>query len=160
MNNNRRIEELYNRYGAMVYRRCFALLKNEAEAYDCTQDVFLKVIKKINVIRDESNSSLLYTMASNLCLNRIRDKAKQKMLENEDLISHIASYEDLYDKIETKLKLERILNIQKKSTRLIALLHFYDGYTLQEVAQKVNMSLSGVRKRIRTLQNSVKQLEK
>ena len=33
----------------------------------------------------------------------------------------------------------------------MAILHYLDGYTLEETAKKMNMSVSGVRKRLRIL---------
>ena len=47
--------------------------------------------------------------------------------------------------------LDRLFAGQPESTRLIAVLHYVDRLTLEEVAAEVGMSVSGVRKRLRTL---------
>ena len=39
------------------------------------------------------------------------------------------------------------------------MLHYIDGMTLEETAETVGLSVSGVRKRLRTLQAKVKNLE-
>jgi RNA polymerase sigma-70 factor (ECF subfamily) len=52
--------------------------------------------------------------------------------------------------------LDRLFRKEKQSTREIATLHFVDGMTLQEVADEVGLSLSGVRKRIRELKARIK----
>ena len=47
--------------------------------------------------------------------------------------------------------LDRLFSGQPESTKLIAVLHYVDRLTLEEVASEVGMSVSGVRKRLRTL---------
>jgi RNA polymerase sigma-70 factor, ECF subfamily len=45
------------------------------------------------------------------------------------------------------------------STRVMAVLHYLDGLTLEEVSAEVGLSVSGVRKRLRGLQER-RQLER
>ena len=47
--------------------------------------------------------------------------------------------------------LDQIFATSKPDTREMAILHYLDGYTLEETAKKMNMSVSGVRKRLRIL---------
>jgi RNA polymerase sigma-70 factor (ECF subfamily) len=54
--------------------------------------------------------------------------------------------------------LERIFLGEVESTRTIAVLHWVDGMTLEEVANEVGRSVSGVRKRLRTLREHVAEL--
>ena len=56
--------------------------------------------------------------------------------------------------------LARLFRREPASTRTMAFLHFVDGMTLAEVAGEVGMSVSGVRKRLRGLRASLKELEK
>ena len=46
-----------------------------------------------------------------------------------------------------------------ESTRFLAVLVFVDGYTLEEAAKEVGMSVSGVRKRLRNLKERVQEKE-
>ena len=55
--------------------------------------------------------------------------------------------------------LDRIFAREQASTRTMAVLHLLDGMTLQEVANEVGMSVSGVRKRLRTRKAHVAELE-
>jgi DNA-directed RNA polymerase specialized sigma24 family protein len=66
------IEELFERYGPMVLRRCRQLLREEAEAQDVAQDVFVSVLRRRRELTFEYPSSLLFRIATNLSLNRIR----------------------------------------------------------------------------------------
>jgi len=41
---NEWFESFYERNYKLVYRLCFTYMKNKAEAEDCTEDVFVKVL--------------------------------------------------------------------------------------------------------------------
>jgi RNA polymerase sigma-70 factor (ECF subfamily) len=147
------IGELYQQYGGMVYRRCLKLLKNEQDALDCMQDVFLSATKSFGHIQHPS--SYLYRVATNLSLNWIRDHKNIQETEIDDLVIEIASSEDSDTMVIFNSILDKIFHNEAASTKVIALLHLYDGFTLEEVSDIVNMSLSGVRKRLRTLKENV-----
>ena len=71
------VEAWYRKYGAMVLRRCRKLLKDEQLAVQAMQDVFVKLLDYQARLKDEYPSSLLYRMATNTCLNIIRDEKKE-----------------------------------------------------------------------------------
>ena len=64
-------DTLYNQYGPRVLRRCRFLLKDEDKALDAMQDVFVRLIERKEKISNIC-SSFMYTMATNVCLNKIR----------------------------------------------------------------------------------------
>ncbi len=64
------VEELTQRYGPMVLRRCRQLLHDEDEAMDVCQDVFARLLERRERLQAQYPSSLLYRIATNLCLNR------------------------------------------------------------------------------------------
>ncbi|MCQ2054445.1 MAG: sigma-70 family RNA polymerase sigma factor [Fibrobacter sp.] len=152
--------KMYEKYAPMVYRRCLALLRDESEAGDMMQDVFLRIYDAADRLNLENPSSLLWNTATRLCLNRIRDKARRGLnAKTDDLLLQIATAEDEQDDFEAKSLLARIFAREPESSRTIAVLHFVDGMTLEETAVAVGLSVSGVRKRLRTLQAKVKTLE-
>ena len=150
--------KLYGTYAPMVYRRCVALLKDDAEAKDMMQNVFLRVYERMDSLELSQPSSLLWNTATRLCLNRIRDKKRRGLdVDTSEMLLNIACAEE--GEHETKGILARIFSKEKESTRTIAVLHYVDGMTLEETAETVGLSVSGVRKRLRTLQAKIKNLE-
>lgn len=144
----------------MVYRRCLSLLRDDSEAGDLMQDVFLRIYAAKDRLELDSPSSLLWNTATRLCLNRIRDKKCRGLdVRTDDLLTQIAAAEDERDEYEAKSLLSRIFSKEPESSRTIATLHFVDGMTLEQTAEAVGLSVSGVRKRLRTLQAKVKNLE-
>lgn len=149
---NRDFTELYKKYGPMVLRRCRAILKDEDKALDAMQDVFLRIIDTKCKIKDLC-SSLFYVTATRVCLNKIRSD-NLRSGPDFDLISETIAddfSEVEREKIEAGMILENIFAGRDKKDALIATLHYVDGLTLEETAEQVGMSVSGVRKRISEL---------
>ena len=153
------IDQLYRQYGPMVMRRCRQLLRDEDQALDATQDVFVRLIERRDHLRADYPSSLLYRIATNICLNRIRDAKNRKTSTDQKLLEQIADLDDAEGQIEARSVLARLFGLERESTRTMAVLHYVDGMTLEEVAGEVGMSVSGVRKRLRGLRASLKEME-
>ena len=148
------VEALSRRYGAMVIRRCRRLLGNEDEALDACQDVFVHLVEQRERLTGEYPSSLLYRIATNVCLNRIRDRARHPTTPDEALSASIASL-DTGAGSDARLLLDWLFGRHPESTRTIAVLHYVDGLTYEEVARETRLSVSGVRKRLRKLRQTL-----
>ena len=145
-------DSLYRQYGPMVLRRCRFILKNEDKALDAMQDVFVRLIERKEKISNVC-SSLLYTMATNVCLNKIRSDKLRNGPEFDviaEIVEDSASAEGT-EKIETSILLDCIFSDRDTKDRQIAILHYVDGYTLEETSKKMKMSVSGIRKRLEKL---------
>jgi len=103
------VDQLYRQYGPMIIRRCRQLLRDEDQALDATQDVFVRLLEQRMRLRDDYPSSLLYRMATNLCLNRIRDAKRRQTTANQYLLMQIANLEDAGGQIEARSMLASYL---------------------------------------------------
>jgi len=148
------VEALYRRYGPMVLRRCRFLLRREEEAADVAQEVFVRLLLHRRRLDDRYPSSLLYRIATNLCLNRIRDGRRREEVP-VDALWHLAHAEDR----DAPLLLDRLFGRQPESTRTMAVLHYVDGLTLEQVARECGLSVSGVRRRLRLLRAALRSME-
>ena len=72
--NNEWLGLLLERYILLLFGVCMKYLKNEEEAKDCVQQIFLKVITELKKYRVDYFKSWLYMVAKNHCLMRIRDR--------------------------------------------------------------------------------------
>jgi RNA polymerase sigma-70 factor (ECF subfamily) len=158
MNNPLDVEWLSERYGPMVLRRCRRLLKDEDEAMDVCQEVFVRMIEQRDRLDARHPSSLLYVTATNLCLNRIRQRGRHAVPTDDAQLQQIASAEEPGGQSEARLLLERLFRRQPASSRTIAVLHYLDGLTLEQVASEVGLSVSGVRKRLRSLRHTLAEM--
>jgi RNA polymerase sigma factor (sigma-70 family) len=157
------VQAYYLRYGPMVLRRCRALLRHDARAQDAMQDVFVSLLGAADRLHDQAPSALLLTMATNLCLNRLRGQRRRREDAGDDLLERIAGSEDAGEgRTAARQLLDRLFGKDDPlaaSTRTIAVMHLVDGLTLEEVARESGLSVSGVRKRLRTLRGRLVELE-
>jgi RNA polymerase sigma-70 factor (ECF subfamily) len=145
------VEDLYRKYGPMVLRRCRYMLRDEEKARDAMQEVFVQILRRQQDLVATAPSSLLYRIATNTCLNVIRGERRRPERAEEDLLATIAGTDDPADRALSRHLLDGVFAREQKSTRTIAVLHYLDGMTLEETAETVGLSVSGVRKRLRTL---------
>lgn len=123
------------------------------------QDTFVQILRRQETLDDRGSSSLLYTTATNVCLNRIRTVRRRPQDPATDLLSRIADAGEAIDRSEARSLLVRLFGGEPESTGTIAVLHLHDGLTLEQTAEAVGMSVSGVRKRLRKLKVALADLE-
>jgi RNA polymerase sigma factor (sigma-70 family) len=153
------VDALYRKYGPMVLRRCRKLLVDEEQALDAAQETFVKVLRYQSRLNDKAPSSMLYTIATNTCLNIIRSAGRRPRSAGDEPLTRIASAEDVETQVVDRTVLDDIFGRERASTRTMAVMHYVDGMTLEEVAGHVGLSVSGVRKRLRTLKERTRALE-
>ena len=137
-------DSLYRTFGPMVLRRCRFLLKDEEKALDAMQDVFVRIIERKSRLQSVC-ASLFYVTATRVCLNKVRSGPAFETIA--EVVSD-ASSSEAEEKIDSGILLECIFSGRDEKDREIATLHYLDGFTLEETAEKMKMSVSGIRKRL------------
>lgn len=135
----------YETYAPMILRRCRYILRDEDLAFDAMQDVFVKILSNRPIVNVKNISAFLYKMATNHCLNIIsRKDLYLKKLKEMDFNEKIEFENELLDKIS----IESLFNGVPKKTRTIAILKYKHKLTLNEIADVMGYSVSGIRKRL------------
>src|SRR5262245_28942323 len=78
----------------MVMRRCRAILRDENEAQDATQDVFVALLRAEERLQDEAPAALLLRVATNVCLNRLRTRRRRPEDADDQRLMEIAALDD------------------------------------------------------------------
>jgi RNA polymerase sigma-70 factor (ECF subfamily) len=127
------------------------MVRNEAEAEDLTQEVFLQLFRKIDSFRGESAfSAWLYRLAINVVLMRLRRKSvSTSSLEEVTEAQHgVFSLEQVLgtpDRALTtaldRLNLERAVAQMPAGYRQVFLLHYVEGYGHREIARILGLSI-------------------
>ena len=69
-------EGIMHKYQGQVYNYCFRFLGNEADAGDCSQEIFIRVFQNLGKFRQRSKfSTWLYRIMINSCNEMIRSKS-------------------------------------------------------------------------------------
>jgi RNA polymerase sigma-70 factor (ECF subfamily) len=147
------IEECYKKYAPMVFRRCSFILKDQDEALDASQDVFVSLLRNQKRLHGGFLSSLLYTIATNICLNKLRQRKRHGGSLEDQQISFCAVHDPQYEKVEDSILLDTILQNESESARAICFMYYADGMTLNEIGEFTGLSVSGVRKRLLAIKN-------
>jgi len=90
-------------------------------------------------------------MATNVCLNLMRSAKRRPLAASEEVLERIASSDDVEGRALDRTVLDGVFSTERASTKTMAVMHYVDGMTLEEVAAHVGLSVSGVRKRLRLL---------
>ena len=85
--NNEWLGLLLQRYTMLLLGVCMKYLKNEEEAKDVVQQVFLKTINELQKYKVDYFKSWIYMVAKNHCLMKLRNKGKYTTEINEQLLS-------------------------------------------------------------------------
>lgn len=141
------LAELYEKHAAAVYGRCRYLLRDEAEARDALQDVFVKALQALPEFREAASpSTWILRIATHHCLNLVRAR---KTLWREELRVLGATLRQETEPPERRELVRVLLAAAPEEAQEVAILYFIDELTQAEIAQELHRSLPTVRKRLR-----------
>ena len=163
--------ELVEKYKQPVLNFVFRPLRDEIEAEDLAQNVFLQAWKSRSRYRQTAKfSTWLFTIARNLCLNEIRRRSRhpaesieEAHAEHEDLPRQ--QYEDKSqiappDKLlhgELAQKIEEALAELPEAQRTAILLCRQDELSYEEIAEVLDCSLSATKSLIHRGRETLKE---
>lgn len=141
---------LVKNYYDRVLRTAIYYLRNRSDAEDITQDVFLKAFEKIDFSKtDESKFPILFIMAKNLSLNKIKSKGRQEeTLPDWEILSNCYNPESDFDKKQNINEINLILKELKDQDREIILLKHYQDCSYQEISEILNIPIGTVMSRL------------
>jgi len=144
------IEELYERYGAVVFRRARMLLGDEQAAWDALQEVFVRVLRGGGAFRNQSSPmTWLYRITTNYCFNVVRDGTRLRDRHLAQAAERpLMSAEDP----ELRLTLSQLLSLIPEELCEIAVYYHVDRMSHDEIAQVVGVSRRTVGNRLKEFQ--------
>ena len=146
------LQELYELYAARVYYRCRYLLRDDEEARDAMQDVFIKVHKNLSSFKGQSSPITWITrIATNHCLNILRSRKARWRTELGEMAKVAEQVRETEHASVERLDLIRaVLSKCDRKVQELAIYYFVDEMTQEEIAQLVGVSVPTLRKRLRT----------
>jgi len=151
---------LLQRYTLLLLGVCMKYLKNEEEAKDCVQQVFLKAITELHKYRVEYFKSWLYMVAKNHCLMKLRDKQARTPAEIRDEMA-ITPEDDnnIQLHVEKNRQLELMndcLNELNKEQKQCVTLFYLEKRSYTEIAENTGFSLMQVKSYIQNGKRNLK----
>lgn len=157
------VEELFDRYHAKVYGLAKSILKNESDAEEVVQDVFLTVVRKADLFRGQSALySWIYRICVNTCLMRIRRQRWNGTVPIEDYLpvfttegTHANPAGDWSREVERRMLQKELGRMIEKYTqtlpekyRSVFELCDVQGFSYEETAQIMGLSIPAVKSRL------------
>jgi RNA polymerase sigma factor (sigma-70 family) len=158
--NNQWLGILLQRYTMLLLGVCMKYLKNEEEARDCVQQIFLKAITELQKYKVDYFKSWLYMIAKNHCLMKIRDKHGKIPVELTDkIIQEEDSFEtkqEHIDKDKTLQLIEEGLQELNDEHKLCLTLFYLEKKSYHEIAASTGYNLLQVKSYIQNGKRNLK----
>jgi RNA polymerase sigma-70 factor (ECF subfamily) len=157
--NNEWLGILLQRYTLLLLGVSMKYLKNEEEAKDSVQQIFLKVIMELQKYKVEYFKSWIYMVAKNHCLMKLREKNSKAIELNENLLRTPEEEKDKTTIIEDEYTLELMnealheLNPEQKQCVTLFYLH---KKSYQQISEETGYSLLQVKSYIQNGKRNLK----
>lgn len=157
---NSSFEKLVIENQTKVYNLALRMVGNAEDAYDMSQEAFIKAYNSLAFFRGESRFSVwLYRLTTNVCLDFLRSQGRKQhgsltYMSDEDDDKELEipddrfSPETLVEKKELREAVNRGLLSLPKEYRAILLLREIDGLSYEEIAEALSLEEGTVKSRI------------
>lgn len=159
--NNEWLGILLPRYTLLLFGVCMKYLKNEEDAKDSVQQIFLKAINELHKYKVEYFKSWLYMIAKNHCLMKLRDKGKYPV----ELTERMAATPDIAEDKNLLLEKDKTLNEMQAALRQLnpeqqtcITLFYLEKKSYTEVAEKTGFNMMQVKSNIQNGKRNLKLL--
>lgn len=146
--------ELVARYKNLVYSVILRMTKDNEEANDLAQDVFLKIYKNLG---SYSSAFRFSTWVMRITSNHVIDQHRKKKQETVPLELHLydagltddeASPETVYLRREQTRRINKIVQDLPEMYKVPIVLYHQQGLSYQEISDAIDEPLSKVKNRI------------
>ncbi len=156
------LAESYRRFGTLVLRRSRRYLRDVADAYDVQQEVFFRLWRYGARYREaESKVGFLYRITDRCCFDLLARRGSRREASLEDASPQsLATEPTARSVVEHRDLAERFLSRFDERVQQVAVLHFVEEMTQEEIAgrtgwsrQTVFQKLALLRRRAAALRN-------
>ena len=160
--NNEWLGILLQRYTMLLLGVCMKYLKNEEDARDCVQQIFLKSITELHKYKVDYFKSWIYMVAKNHCLMKLRDKHGKIPVElTENHIATPAETADRQDFLNDEKTFELMNNSLEelnKEQKLCVTLFYLEKKSYNEVSEITGFSVMQVKSHIQNGKRNLKNI--
>lgn len=132
-----------NEYSDTIYRIALNITKNNEDAFDVCQDVFVRLIKSKNKINNSEHLKAWLIRAAVNCAKSCCTQAYRKhRVDIESLRDGDLAHNDKYDTL-----IESVMELPEKYSTVIHLF-YYEDMQINEIAHTLKISQSAVKQRL------------
>lgn len=133
----RAFDHLFEKYNRSLYSICYRFTRNDADARELTQDIFIKVYRNLKNFNEKSKFfTWLYRIAVNTCISFKRKKhivLSEERTDSSNFDESRPFEKSLDERIRMKIAIDDALARVPERQRMAFILHHYDGYKFDEI---------------------------
>ena len=148
-------EDVCQRYGAAILRRCRGILRDPSAAEDAAQEVFITLLTKGEQFRGEAEiTTWVYRITTNHCLNVLRSERRRDAREQHpDVVNWLdVAPINPYEHLVSHGILTQILSSLDGRDQQIFIYRFVDDLGQEEIASLVGVTRRTVYKRLKKIE--------
>jgi RNA polymerase sigma-70 factor (ECF subfamily) len=147
--------KIYLRYRERVYAYALRVLSNAEDAEDLFQEVFFRVYARANSFEEErSLGGWIFTIAHNLCMNKIRDRKPQDSIEDASLyVEPAADFGEDWQSL-----IAHAMSLLPVEYREVIILREYEGLSYTEITDILHTSIPSVKSRLYRAKGRLREL--
>ncbi len=139
-NKTKDLDKLYEKYHLLVYKLAYIITRNRTDSEDITQELFVKLCYNSPSFKSEAHErAWIIRVTQNLSINLIKKAYRRRETGTENF------YVPAENKEDNTLSLIMELPQKYKS---IVVLYYYFGYSVDEIASALRLSISNVKARL------------
>ena len=141
--------EIITRYKEAVFGLCLGFLRNRADAEDLTHDAFIRAYVNLRRYRlDKRFSTWIFTIASNLCRNRLRYRRYHPVVSLPAQLDGGADPARIVAREDRGIKIRQRLDRLPYNYRAPLVLRYYNELSYKEIAEVLSLPEGTVKTRI------------
>ena len=153
---------LLQRYTLLLLGVCMKYLKNEDEAKDSVQQIFLKVITELHKYKVDFFKSWIYMIAKNHCLMRLREKQGKPVTDFDE--KQLAATDEITDR-QSLEQTDHTLDVMEESLKELnpeqqqcVTLFYLQKKSYQEISEATGFSMLQVKSYIQNGKRNLKNI--
>lgn len=158
-------ETLFRKYQTPIFNMVTRMVRGE-DAYDITQEVFLKALRAMKNFRGDSKfSTWLYTIARHTCLNHLRHKnvieedsleESQEEHPGNEPIDADMNVSRMCETRELQNVVDNLLATMPAEARMLLILRDFEQLSYDEISQVTELSIVNVKSKIHRARQAFK----
>jgi RNA polymerase sigma-70 factor (ECF subfamily) len=148
------LDRLYHSHGPAVLRRARQLLGSDSEAREVLHDVFAALLEKPEQYAGKSSiMTFLYSVTTHHALTRLRrERNRQRLLER-----HLEEPGSVHANGQARAELRELLRELPEELATVAVYHYLDEMTQEEIAELLGCSRQWVTKLVARLKERLEE---
>lgn len=152
----RAFEKIVKRYERTIYNVAYRMVRDEEDAADITQTVFIKVHRKLESYDpDRKFFSWLYRIAVNECLNYIKKRKHEVVADGDYAVTRLSPWDDVARGERGEL-LEGALMDLKPEYRVVIVLKYFLEFSYREISDIAGVPEKTVKSRLFTARQQMR----